>query len=156
MCADESIEEPIDEPIAIEDAGRREEDIVEFNDNSSDDVDFDELEKEQEKEREFINFVEGVYPQKKDFNFDKVVREVGRFVVISYEGQLYPGQIVAFNNDEVQINSMQKSLKMWKWPSRKDELSYSWSDVLGSIKPPKQVTSRGIYSVPELACWYSD
>ena len=150
VCADE----PIDEPMITEGTEQRDEETLTFNDNSSDDVDFEELEKEQEKESKFINFVEGI-DQKKE-SFDKVVKEVERFVVFSYEGQLYPGQIVSFNNDEVQIKSMQKSLKMWKWPLKPDELTYSWSDVMGSIKPPKQVTKRGIFSVPELACWYSD
>ena len=86
----------------------RENTTFDFNDNSSDNV--------REKEIEFVNFVEGKNHQINDFCFDRVVKEMGRFVIFSYEGELYPGQIVSFKNDELTIKSMRKSLKMWKWP----------------------------------------
>ncbi|KAJ8930362.1 hypothetical protein NQ314_016840 [Rhamnusium bicolor] len=106
------------------------------------------------KENQFMNFLEGKTSQYNDVHFAKVVREVGRFIVFSYEGQLYPGEIVAFDDKTVTINSMQRSLKMWKWPSKRDELTYPWSDVLGSIQPPKQVSKRGAFSVPELTSFF--
>lgn len=120
-----------------------------YNDNSSDDVDFEELAEEREKETEFVNFIEGKTSQRKS-SFSEVVKEVGRFVAFYYEKQLYPGEIVSFDDETVTINAMQKSLKMWKWPSKKDELIYPWTDVVGSIKHPKQVSNRGTFSVPEL------
>lgn len=160
VCVDEPMEDFMisedSEQLLPKPSTSRQEDTLALNDNSSDDVNFEELEREEEKEREFINFIEGKCYKDNDFHFDNVVREVGRFVVFSYEGEFYPGQIVSFNNNEVTINSMQRSLKMWKWPLKQDQLTYSWSDVLGSIKSPKQVTKRGIFSVPELASWYSD
>ncbi|KAJ8963604.1 hypothetical protein NQ314_005504 [Rhamnusium bicolor] len=137
VCADELMvteEIPIDEPTTS--LSRQEDDMV-FDDNSSDDIDFQELANEEEKENQFMNFLEGKTSQYNDVHFAKVVREVGRFIVFSYEGQLYPGEIVAFDDKTVTINSMQRSLKMWKWPSKRDELTYPWSDVLGSIQPPK-------------------
>lgn len=78
-----------------------------------------------------------------------MVNEVGRFVVFSYEGQIYPGEIVVFNEETVTINAMQRFLKMWKLPSKRDELTYQWSDVLGCIQPPKQISKRGAFSIAE-------
>ncbi|XP_030748969.1 uncharacterized protein LOC115877041 [Sitophilus oryzae] len=121
-----------------------------FDENSSDDIDFDELVKEQEKEKAFVDYIEGKSANDNTLQFKNTVREIGSFVVFSYEGLLYPGKILRFNEDEVVISSMEKSLKMWKWPSKPDEIPYSWDDVLGSINPPKQVSKRGIFAVPEL------
>ncbi|KAK4883938.1 hypothetical protein RN001_000209 [Aquatica leii] len=104
-----------------------------FEDNSSEDIDFEELAREQEKENQFVNFLEGKSSQYTNAKFQNVVKERGRFVVFSYEGKFYPGEIVAFDEETVTINAMQKSLKMWKWPSKRDELTYQWSDVLGLV-----------------------
>ncbi|KAK4876601.1 hypothetical protein RN001_009107 [Aquatica leii] len=120
-----------------------------FEDNSSEDIDFEELAKEQEKENQFVNFLEGKSSQYTNAKFQNVVKERRRFVVFSYEGQLYPREIVAFDEETVTIHAMQRSLKMCKWPSKRDELTYQWSDVLGCIKPPKQISKRGVFSVPE-------
>ncbi|CAH1979207.1 unnamed protein product [Acanthoscelides obtectus] len=147
VSADESIiteETSLDELTAS--FSRQDEDVV-FDDNSSDDVNFEELDKDQQIEKEFMSFIEG---QKNEFHFANVIREVGRFVVFSYMGQLFPGEIVAFDDEKVTINAMEKSLKMWKWPSRRDELTYPWSDVLGGIATPKKISKRGTFSVPEL------
>lgn len=162
VCADQPIreddEEADEDTIVVsgyeemmgETSGRRNDTSgIVFNDNSSDDVDFEELAKEKEIETEFVNFLEGKSSHHKT-SFAEVVKEVGCFVAFYYEKQLYPGEIVSFDDETVTINAMQKSLKMWKWPSRKDELIYTWTDVVGSIKPPKQVSKRGTYCVPEL------
>lgn len=116
--------------------------------NSSDDIDFDELVEEQQKESQFVEYLEGKLPQNN--SFASVVKEIGSFVVFLYEGKLYPGEIVSFDNNEVTINAMEKSIKMWKWPAKRDVLSYPRSDVLGGIKPPKQISKRGFFAVPEL------
>lgn len=82
------------------------------------------------------------------------MREVGTFIVFEYDNKQFPGQIIAFDDKEVIINAMEKSLKAWKWPQKKDQMSYSWDDVLGSINPPKQISKRGFYDVPELKTWW--
>jgi hypothetical protein len=33
---------------------------------------------------------------------------------------------------------------------KEDILTYLWEDILGSISPPKQISSRGLFDVPEL------
>ncbi|KAG5863508.1 hypothetical protein JTB14_031459 [Gonioctena quinquepunctata] len=59
-----------------------------------------------------------------EFHFESVAGEAGSFVVFSYENELYPGEIVALDDDVVIINAMQKFPKLWKWPSRRDQLEY--------------------------------
>lgn len=154
VCADELMvtkETVEDEPTTS--FSRPENEMV-FDDHSSDDIDFDELAKEDQKEKQFMDFLEGKASEPNYYKFASVVREIGTFVVFLYEGELYPGQIVGFDDKEVTVNSMEKSLKMWKWPSKRDELTYPWTDVLGSIQPPKQVSKRAIFSVPELTNVY--
>lgn len=146
--ADEELLE--DEPTT---SSRHENELI-FNDNSSDDINFDEIAEEQQKERQFMDYVEGKPTKNNSFQFANVVREIGSFVVFSYEGELYPGEIVGFNDNEVTINAMAKSLKLWKWPTKRDEMTYPWSDVLGAIKPPKQVSKRGCFAVPELSSYF--
>ncbi|KAG5877137.1 hypothetical protein JTB14_027380 [Gonioctena quinquepunctata] len=108
------------------------------------------------KKKQFLDFVGGKASAEDDFRFKCVVRKAGSSVVFSYENELYPGEIVACDDDVVIIKAMQKSLKLWKWPSRRDQLEYQWSDVLGSIEPPKKVSKRGFFSVPELTTFFSE
>lgn len=125
-----------------------------LNDNSSDDYDPQSEATEMDKENEFIAdncaLASGSKDLKDLLNLPDVVREVGKYVLFSYEDDVYPGQITGFNDCEVTINSMHKSMKSWKWPEKKDELNYPWEDVLGCIKPPQKVSRRGVYTVPEL------
>lgn len=48
------------------------------------------------------------------------------------------------------ISVMVKFQKSWKWPEKKDEMWYDWECIIGGINPPKQITKRGIYRIPEL------
>ncbi|KAG5870010.1 hypothetical protein JTB14_013984 [Gonioctena quinquepunctata] len=63
-----------------------------------DDIDIDEIQKDNEGEQ-FLDFVEGKASAEDEFCFKGVVRKAGSFVVFSYENELYPGEIVAFDND---------------------------------------------------------
>lgn len=137
-----------------EDIGKNNNSDLELNDNSSDEYDPASEAQEIEAENQFIAdncaLASGSKTVRDLVSVPDVVREVGKFVLFLYDGEIYPGQITGFNNQEVTIKSMQKSLKSWKWPERTDELNYSWNDVLGSIKPPTQISRRGFYNVPEL------
>jgi hypothetical protein len=33
---------------------------------------------------------------------------------------------------------------------KEDILTSSWEDILGSISPPKHISSRGLFNIPEL------
>jgi hypothetical protein len=80
-----------------------------------------------------------------------VIKACGQFVVFPYEGNIYPGKIISSNEEHVYIFAMVKSLKSCKWPEKPDIHEYEWSDALGGIDPPKLVSTRGFYFIPELS-----
>ncbi|KAF5282875.1 hypothetical protein FQA39_LY17455 [Lamprigera yunnana] len=51
------------------------------------------------------------------YNFREVVKEVGKYVVVKYEGTFYSGKITKILDKGAVISTMQKSLKSWKWPT---------------------------------------
>ena len=72
------------------------------------------------------------------------------FVIFSYEEELFPGQIKrVLKNDEVEIKSMVKSGRNWKWPKKEDCIVYPRSDIKQKISQPAH-TKRGVFHVKEL------
>lgn len=126
-----------------------EDDEEEFDDNFSEEI--EKFEKEKASEELLVSVAEGQKTINDLLNLKEVVMEVGKFVVFTYEGELFPGRIIGFNDKEVNISSMQRSLKSWKWPTPEDNHNYVWEDILGGINPPKQISKRGFYEVPELS-----
>lgn len=88
--------------------------------------------------------------QSPEQNFKPINRQAGAFVVFRYEGHLYPGVIEGCTDDGAIVSAMQKALKSWKWPAKKDELFYKWKDIIGGINPPQKINKRGFFNVPEL------
>jgi hypothetical protein len=86
--------------------------------------------------------------------FNPVIKACGQFVVFLYEGNVYPGKITYFNEENVYISATVKSLKSCKWPEKPNILEYEWSDALGSINAPKLVSKRGFYSIPKLSTFF--
>lgn len=119
------------------------------------DNEFDEVE-EMEEEIEFNKKLEsgtlGVTTAEKVQNsgLKDVKRVVGEHVIVLYDSQVYPGVITSVELDGALISAMKKSLKFWKWPEKPDEIWYEWDNVIGSINPPKQMSKRGLYVVPEV------
>jgi hypothetical protein len=80
-----------------------------------------------------------------------IAKEVGYFVIINYNENFYPGVIENFNEQGATVSAMMKTHKgNWKWPGQKDELFYSWEDIVGGINPPKLLNKRGFFIVPEM------
>jgi hypothetical protein len=75
-------------------------------------------------------------------SFGNTVRDVGQYVVFTYENELFAGKIISYDDQGATINSMKRTLKSWKWPAKEDILTYSWEDILASISPPKQISSQ--------------
>ena len=75
---------------------------------------------------------------------------VGSQVIVGHEGELFPGRVEVLDVKGAVVNVMVKSGKCWKWPDRKDEIFYPWSEIKMTIQDPDLVNSRGIYKVPEL------
>lgn len=56
------------------------------------------------------------------------------YVAVNYNGELYPGKIISFIEDDdslaPRVKCMEKTMKFWRWPSdREDILAYSWDDI---------------------------
>lgn len=80
-----------------------------------------------------------------------ITKEVGYFVIVNYNDNFYPGVIENFDEAGATVSAMKKTTKEnWKWPDQKDELFYSWDDILGGINPPKLLNKRGFFVVPEM------
>jgi hypothetical protein len=75
-------------------------------------------------------------------------------VVLLYERNVYSTKTINFNEEDVCISVLVKSLKSWKWPEKPDILEYERSDVLGGITPPKLVSERGFRFIPELSTFF--
>jgi hypothetical protein len=75
---------------------------------------------------------------------------VGQYVVFIYQNELFPGKMISYDDKGATVSSMKRSLKSWKWPEKEDIKTFSWEDILGSIIPPKQISSRGLFDTPEL------
>lgn len=120
------------------------------DDSDNDDNYFAEIEQEQKEEREFDSIITGKKSAVDLLPLTDIVKEVGQHVVFTYENKHFPGKIIDFDENGATISSMQKSLKSWKWPDKADILYYKWDEILGCIKPPKKISKRNYYSVPEL------
>ncbi|KAB0802144.1 hypothetical protein PPYR_04330 [Photinus pyralis] len=135
--------------LQLEESYNKNEEVMSLRGSSDDDDIMAEFE-EQELENEIMEYVTGEKGIKDILGLPNVVREIDQHVAFLYQGQVYPGKIVAYDEEGATISSMQKSLKSWKWPEKSDILNYPWTDVLGSIMPPKQISKRGFYAIPEL------
>lgn len=64
--------------------------------------------------------------------------QVGDFVLVRYEGELYPGKIIDLEKEEVLISAMKKSASNWKWPSTPDQILYSMDEIVQKVDEPIQ------------------
>ena len=83
---------------------------------------------------------------------DEIGFAVDDYVIFSYEGELFPGQITAINEEEemCEIRAMVKFGFNWKWPKEDDIMFYPFSDVDCKIQVP-QPRKRETFAVLELA-----
>ena len=72
-------------------------------------------------------------------NWTSVQREEGKFVVFTYEGELFPSQITIVKKNGAYLKSMVKTLKAWKWSEIQEDNFYEWSNVLFHIKEPQKI-----------------
>lgn len=75
---------------------------------------------------------------------------VGDYVVVNFEGQMYPGRVTVARPEEYMVNAMARSGKLWKWPAKKDEILYSSNEVLYKINAPQEVKKSGLFEVKEI------
>ena len=69
---------------------------------------------------------------------------VGKWVIVNYDGEQFPGEITCCNNSDVEVNVMYKAgSKYWKWPESIDKIFYERKDIVRTINPPKAAGHRG-------------
>ena len=57
---------------------------------------------------------------------------IGIYVLVRYEGELWPGQITKVEQDRVRVKFFQKAAAQgstWRWPDKPDEGFYQTGDV---------------------------
>ncbi|KAK9875958.1 hypothetical protein WA026_011060 [Henosepilachna vigintioctopunctata] len=64
----------------------------------------------------------------------------GTFVLVNYEGVLYPGEILKQKKVGYSISAMVKSGNNWKWSYKADILNYSAEDVIQVIDKHKKMS----------------
>lgn len=94
------------------------------------------LEAEKKSEEVLVSYAEGKPSSRGLLILKEVVRDLGEYVVFTYEKEVFPGKIVEVTEDEVKIGVLQRSMKSWKWPIQEGVHCYNWDDVLGRINPP--------------------
>lgn len=80
------------------------------------------------------------------------IYEVNDYVVVNYEGDKYPGQIVSTRDGQYFIRCMSKAGQNWKWPDKDDEIWYDKSAIHKKILPASivPVSNRGVYQINDL------
>ncbi|XP_047027499.1 MFS-type transporter clz9-like [Helicoverpa zea] len=119
---------------------------ISLHDSSNDETMNDMLETMSEEETTVDNARESSKTKK----FKPLIKAEGEYVAFTYEGEVFPGIITKINDKGPYISSMKRSLKYWKWPKPKDEIQYTWNEVLGCISAPKKIGRREFYTVPDL------
>lgn len=84
-----------------------------------------------------------------DLDVDKANYNVDDFVIIKFDKNMFPGRIVAISEKSATVDCMEKLLKSWRWPNKKDSIDYEWTDIIRKIKP-SILCKRNFFCVPEL------
>lgn len=75
---------------------------------------------------------------------------VGRWVVVQYEENYFPGKITSVHSSQLKVNVMVKNGKQWKWPEIKDEIFYQRNEIVMNIDPPIKRGKRNLFDVPQM------
>ncbi|KAG8232222.1 hypothetical protein J437_LFUL011966 [Ladona fulva] len=72
---------------------------------------------------------------------------VDDFVVVNFEGKLFPGRVTEVKPEGYIVSTMERSKIYWKWPAREDAILYSKEEVLYRIEPPRPVGKRSFFEM---------
>jgi hypothetical protein len=63
---------------------------------------------------------------------------IGMHVSFVYDGEVYPGEVTdVADENNITINAMVSAgINLWKWPPKRDEISYKLSDKKAILPPP--------------------
>ncbi|KAG8184845.1 hypothetical protein JTE90_012093 [Oedothorax gibbosus] len=76
--------------------------------------------------------------------------KIGEWVLVQYDGEHYPGEVKAIENNDYSVSVMIKAGRNWKWPSNEDKNFYSNDKIVKKLSAPDVVNARGHYSFNEL------
>lgn len=120
------------------------------SDNSSDEV---QLESDELSET-FSDLEEVAQPVNQNFDQGSRINPkdmaIADFVLLIFNGTKYPGKIISISDEGPTVDCMEKGLKYWRWPEKKDAILYNWEEVIKKIDEPKMVSKRNQYRVAEL------
>lgn len=74
---------------------------------------------------------------------------VGDWVMVKYDGCLFPGEIKMINQGEAQVSVMVPSGSYFKWPSVVDSIFYSFDNIVKKLNPPELKSARGTFEFPD-------
>ena len=61
----------------------------------------------------------------------------GQWVVVTYDGETFPGEITSCDTADIEINVMHKSGRYWKWPETVDKIFYELNKLYAQLPLPK-------------------
>ena len=68
---------------------------------------------------------------------------VGEWVLVSYDGTNFPGEILKIVGEECEVTVMHQSGKFWKWPQKEDKIFYNQKNIIKRLGQPQVAGSRG-------------
>lgn len=68
---------------------------------------------------------------------------MGDWVIVKYDDDVYPGEVVGIVGQETEVKVMHKSGSFWKWPEVPDILFYKIETVVQKVAAPQVAGSRG-------------
>lgn len=71
------------------------------------------------------------------------------WVLVQYDGNLYPGVVKAIEKGELKVSVMVRSGTRYKWPQVEDAIFYKMKDVIRKLSPPVLMSARGTYEFCE-------
>ena len=58
---------------------------------------------------------------------------MGQWVVVNYDGEMFPGEVTHIDNSDVEVSVMHRSANAWKWPRPEDKIFYSKTKLYVSL-----------------------
>ena len=75
--------------------------------------------------------------------------DVANWVLVRYDGSLFPGEVKAIGDREVKVAVMISSGGHYKWPPVEDCIFYCLEDVVMKLGPPIVKSARGTFDFVE-------
>ena len=80
---------------------------------------------------------------------------VGDWVLVSYGGKKFPGEVVSIIDTDIEVLVMKYSRKgKWYWPDKADIIAYWPENVIGKLSPPVPVGMVDIRRNQDVLCHF--